>query len=126
MRCRGRITQQHDIAIAPPLAQHPVEVKPRGTAQMARIRHQAVAAEITREDLLASGDALVEAHAVEAGAAPSRLRAFYNERRGVRVELIRVRPYPTVFSFFKNERERVVEFLMRAEPNIFAGAHVDI
>ncbi len=93
---------------------------------MARVRHQFVAAEIARKNLLAGGNGLIDAHAVEAGATPGRFRTFDNEGRGVGVELIGVRPDPAMFGFFEYEREGVVELLMGAEPDIFAGAHIDV
>ncbi len=68
----------------------------------------------------------IDAHAIEAGAAPGRFRAFDDEGRGVGVELIGVRPDPAVFGFLEDEGEGVVEFLMGAEPDVFAGAHVDV
>ena len=85
-----------------------------------------MAVEIAREDLLAGGDGLVGRHLVEAGTAPRLLRAFDDEGRGVRVELVGVDPDPAVLGLFEDEGEGVVELLTRAEPDVFAGAHVDV
>src|SRR5450759_1584895 len=123
---RGSVTQQHDIAVAPPLAQHAVEIEPRRAAQMARIGHQSVATEITRKNLFAGGNGLIDAHAIEARAKPGRLRTFDDKSRCIDIELIGMRPDPAVFSFFEYESECVVEFLTGSEPDILAGAHIDI
>ena len=126
MRGRGGIAEQHDVLVAPALAQDAVEVEPGRAAQVARVRHQRIAAEIFGEDALAGGDRLVERHAVEAGLAPGFLRALDDERRGVGVELVGVHPDPAVLGLLEDEGERLVEFLVRAEPDVLAGAHVDV
>src|SRR5664279_5746279 len=126
MRGRGGITQQYDVAIAPPLAQHAVEIEPRRAAQMAGIGHQSVAAEITRKNRFAGGNGLINAHAIEACTSPGRLRTFDDKSRCIDIELIGMRPDPAVFSFFEYESECVVEFLIGSEPDIPAGAHIDI
>ena len=118
--------KQHDVLVAPALAQYAVEVEPGRTAQVTRIGHQLVAAEITRENFLAGRNGFFGRHLVEAGALPRLLRTFDNECRGIGIELVGVRPDPAVFGLFKSKSEGVVEFLVRAEPDVFAGAHVDI
>src|SRR5450830_54251 len=92
---------------------------------MPRIGHQSVAAEIACKNLFAGDNGLIDAHVIEAGATPGRFRTFDDEGRCVGVELIGMRPDPAVFGFFEYEGERVVEFLMCTEPDIFAGAHID-
>src|SRR5450755_4491877 len=126
MRGRGGITQQHDVAVAPPLAQHAVKIEPRRAAQMAGIGHQSVAAERTCKNLFAGGNRLINAHAIEAGVTPGHFRTFDNEGRCVSVELIGMRPDPAVFSFFEYESECVIEILIGSKPDIFACAHINI
>src|SRR5262249_11557972 len=65
-------------------------------------------------------------YALEAEAAPGRLRALDDEGGVVRIELIGVRPYPAVRGLLENERESVVEFRPRAEPDVLAGPHIDV
>ncbi len=43
-----------------------------------------------------------------------------------RVELVGVHPDPAVLGLLEDESEGVVELLMRAEPDVLAGAHVDV
>src|SRR6478736_5852323 len=93
---------------------------------MAGIRLQSMTAEGLREHALALGERVFQAHRVEAESAPCRLRAFHDKGCRVGIELVRMRPDPAVSCFFEDERERVVESLMRAEPDVLAGAHVDI
>ncbi len=126
MRGRRRVAEQHDIAGRPALAQHAVEVEPGRAAQMLGVRHQRVAVEMGGEDFLAGGDGLFGVHFVEAGLAPGFFRAFDDEGRGVGIELIGVRPDPAVLGLFEDEREGLVELLAGAEPDVFAGAHVDV
>ena len=52
-------------------------------------------------------------------------RCTRDEGGRVAVELVRVRPHPTVFRFLENEGEGVVEFLVGPEPYELAGAAVD-
>ena len=54
------------------------------------------------------------------------LIAQAGKRRGVAVELVGVRPDPAVLGLVKDESKRIVEFLMRAEPNVLASTHVDV
>ena len=126
MRGRRGIAEQHDVLVAPALAQHAIEIEPGRSTQMPRIGHQFMAAEIAREDFLAGGDGLVDAHAIEAEPPPGFLRALDDERRGVGVELISVHPDPAVLGLLEDEGEGVVKFLVRAEPDVLAGAHVDV
>jgi hypothetical protein len=65
-------------------------------------------------------------HRIKAEAAPGRLRALDDESRGVGIELIGVRPDPAVLCLLEDEGESVVEFLMRAKPNVLASAHIDV
>ncbi len=79
-----------------------------------------------REDALAFRDHRVPAHRVEAEAPPRGLRAFHDERRGVGVELVGMRPYPAVLGALEHEGECLVELGARAEPHELAGARVDL
>src|SRR5664279_3767384 len=126
MRGRGGITQQYDVAVAPPLTQHAVEIEPRRAAQMAGIGHQSMAAEITRKNLFANGNGLINAYMIKARTSPSRLRTLDDKSRCIGIELIGMRPDPAVFSFFEYESECVVEFLIGSKPDIFAGAHINV
>jgi len=93
---------------------------------MRRVRHQIVPAEMALEDLPAGLDRLFLGHAREAGSLPGLLAAFHDEGRGVRVELVDMRPYPAMLRLLEDEGEGVVEFLVRAEPDELAEADVDI
>ena len=75
---------------------------------------------------LARRDRLLLAHAVEAEPAPGGLRALDDERRRLGIELVGVRPNPAVLRLLEDEGEGVVEPLSRAEPDVFAGPHVDV
>ena len=66
------------LLMAPAFAQHAIEIEPRRTAQVTRIRHQLVAAEILGEDFLAGRDGFFGRHPVEAGA---RAMSLPNIRR---------------------------------------------
>src|SRR5215475_5826406 len=123
--CLG-ISKQYDVLVAPTFAENTVEVEPCRSTQVTRVRHQLVTAEITGKDFLASRDRLVDVHPIEAGASPSLFRAFDNEGRRVGIELIGVHPNPAVLGLFENEGECIVEFLMRSEPDVFAGANIDV
>src|SRR3972149_6618015 len=85
-----------------------------------------MSAQMAREYLFADRDRLIDAHAVEAGATPGLFRTFDDEGRGIGIELVGMYPDPAVLGFLENKGERVVELLMRAEPDIFAGAHIDV
>src|SRR6185503_2953852 len=126
MRSRRGVSKQDNILVAPALAKDTVEVEPGRTAQMACIRHQFMTAEIAGKDFLAGRKRLLGAHLPEAGPAPGLFRAFNDESRGVAVELVSVRPDPAVLGLLKDESKSIVEFLMRAEPNILAGTHIDV
>ena len=79
MRGGRGVAEQHDVAAAPALAQHAVEIEPGRAAQMLGVRHQRIAAEIFGEYLLAGSDGLLGVHLVEAGLAPSLFRALDDE-----------------------------------------------
>ena len=115
------------LLVRPGLAQHAVEVEPGRAAQVAGIGHQPMAAEVPGEDLLAGGDRLVLAHAVEAEARARSPREHSTMKVAVSgIELVGVRPDPAVLGLLEDEGEGVVELLVRAEPDVLAGAHVDV
>ena len=93
---------------------------------MVGIRHQRVASEMLREHALARGDRLLLRHLLEAPRVPGLLGALDDHGRGVGIELVGVNPHPAVFGLLEDERERVVELLVRAEPDELARARVDI
>ncbi len=126
VRGRGGVAHEHDVLVGPLLAQHARKIEPARAAQVTRVRHQTVAAEIFREDALAGRDRFLARHRAETEPVPGRLRALDDEGRGVGVELIGVRPDPAVLGFLENEGEGVVEFLAGAEPYELAFAQVDL
>ena len=65
-------------------------------------------------------------HVAEAELLPGLLAAFDDEGRGLRVELVGVRPHPAVLGLLEDEGEGVVELLVGAEPDELALAHVDV
>src|SRR5215468_5297883 len=85
-----------------------------------------MAAKIACEDSLAESYRLVGAHAIEAEPPPCLFRAFDDEGRSIGIKLISVYPDPAVLGFLEYEGEGVVKFLMRAEPDVLAGAYVDV
>ena len=62
---------------------------------------------------------------VEAEAAPGRLGAFDDEGRGAGFELVGVGPDPAVRGLDEGEGEGV-ERLVRTQPDVFVGPHVDV
>ena len=106
----------HDTRKANPL---------RRAFQMRRVRHQPVAVEARREQLLAPGDRLFLRHVVEAGLAPHVFGRFDDEGGGGFVEAIGVRLEPAGFGFLEGEGEGV-EQLLGAEPDESAQPRVDV
>src|SRR5205814_8841559 len=106
--------------------EHSREVDPGRAAQVACVRHQAMTAEIFREDSLASGDRLLLAHAFETELPPGLFTAFDDEGRGLGLELIGMRPHPAMLGLLEDEGEGIVELLTRAEPHELASPHVDV
>src|SRR5437660_9924475 len=82
------VAHQGEVLVRPALAQHAREIYPGRAAQMSRVRHQRLAAEILGEDPLARGDRLLAAHVAEPPGGPGRLAAFDDEGRGLRLELV--------------------------------------
>ena len=126
MRGSRRIAQQHDILVVPCFAQHTREFDPCRSTHVVGIRHQRVAPQMRRKDALAGGDAVFLAHRFKAKGVIGRLRTFHDKGRRVRVELIGVRPDPTVFCLLEDKGESVVKFLMRSQPDKRTAAHVDV
>jgi hypothetical protein len=93
---------------------------------VAGVAYQAMTAEVPGKDALAGFNRLLLAHVVEAHPPPGRLRAFDDEGRRVGIELVGVRPDPAMLGFLEDEREGVVELLVRAEPNVLGLANVDV
>ena len=92
---------------------------------MRGVAHQAVAAEVAREQPLAEGDAILLRHPVEAGAPPHIFGRLDDEGRRIGVVLIRVRLEPAEFGGFEREGEGV-ETLVRTEPDESAATQVDV
>ena len=93
---------------------------------MARVRHQGMAAQVIAEDLLTGGDGVVLAHFVEAPGAEGLGRAFDDEGRGARLELVGMRPDPAVTGLLEDEGEGIGEGPGRAEPGEMAATAVDL
>src|SRR5580704_2707588 len=125
MRRGGGIAHQHDILVRPLLAENAWEIQPRRAADVRCIRYEAMAAEVTSENALASAAGFILAHGAEAELLPSRLRALDDKSRGIGVELVGVRPGPAVLGLLEDESESVVEFLLGAEPDEFVLAQID-
>ena len=124
---RRRIAHQHHVLMIPAVADDAGKVHPDGrAAQMRRVRHQRVPAQMVREDRAAGLDDLLLGHALEAHGVPGLLRTFHDEGRGVGIEGIDMRPEPALRRLFEDEGEGVVEFLFRAQPDELAAAHVDV
>ena len=125
-RCR-RIAHQHNILVIPLFANHTRELHPhRRSAQMGGVGNQVMPAQMLHKNPFTCGDNVFLRHMFEAPAFPSFGQALHDERRFISIELINMRPNPAVFSLFKNEGESAIEFLMRAKPNKFATAHINI
>ena len=120
----GGIAQQHDVVVIPALAGDAREIEPGRAAQMLRVAHQAVAAEMALEQHLAGGDAVRHAHPIEAEPPPGGLVALDDEGRGRLIEAIGVRPDPAVLGLLEDESEGV-EQPIGAEPDVFVAAQLD-
>jgi hypothetical protein len=81
----GRIADEHEIAVMPALAQHAVEVEPRRAAQMPRVAHEPVAAQVFAEQLLAERDRLLRVELVEAVRLPGLLARLDDDRGEIRL-----------------------------------------
>src|SRR6202035_137590 len=103
MRRVGGVSDQHDLAMVPALAEHAVEVQPRGAAQVSGIALQAVAIQITAEELLAEGDRLFRVEAVESMRLPCLFPRLDDHGREVLAELVRVDLEPAVFRPFEGK-----------------------
>ena len=124
---RRRIAHQHHVFMIPTVADDAGKVHPDGrAAQMRRVRHQVMPAQMIRKDRAAGLDDLLLGHGLETHRVPGLLRAFHDEGRGVGVEGIDMRPEPALGRLFEDEGEGVVEFLFRAKPDELAAAHVDV
>src|SRR5271154_1547840 len=109
----------------PALAEHAIEVEPRRAAQMPRVAHEPVAAQILAEQLLAECDRLLRVEAIETVRFPGLLARLHDDRGKLRAELIGVNLKPAVLGVLEREREGR-ELLLGAEPDEAALAHVDV
>ena len=121
----GGVSQQDYLAVAPVGAGNPREIQPGRAAQVSGIAHQGVAAQPVGEQVFGRAAGLVLVHGVKAEAPPGRLRTFYDEGRGTRLELVGVGPDPAVRGLDKGEGEGV-EGLFRAQPYVFVGPDIDV
>ena len=125
MRGVGGVPQQDDLAVAPVGTRDAREVEPGRAADVSRIAHQGVTTQPVGEQGFGRTTGLILVELIEAEAKPGRLGAFDDEGRGSRFELVGVGPDPTVRGVDEGEGEGV-ERLMRAQPDVFVGAHVDV
>ena len=122
-RVRG-IAHQHDVVVVPALARDAREVEPGRAAPMRGVADQPLAVEISLEQHLAGGDAVLLAHLVEAETLPGRRIALDDEGRGVGIEAVGVRPEPAVLGLLEDEGEGF-EDLVRAEPDVLVPAQLE-
>ena len=90
------------------------------------IGHQRMTVQVVLEHLFADRDGfllglLTKPEVIERG-----LAAFHDERRGVIVKLVGVHPQPAFVGLLEYEGKGVIKFLMRAQPDELAFAHVDV
>ena len=91
---RRGVTKQHNILVAPFLAQDTREADPSGPTDVIGVCHQGVAAQVVFENVFADGDAPLLRHVAKAPRVKRFLGAFYDEGRRTFIELIRVEPRP--------------------------------
>jgi hypothetical protein len=125
MRRVRRIADKHHISVMPPRTQDAVEVQPRGSAQVSGVAHQSAAAKIFAEQVLAKRDGLIRVVAVKTMRAPRFFPAFDNHRGDILAELVSVDLEPAMLGLFECKREGG-EFVISAEPDEAAFAHVDV
>ena len=85
-----------------------------------------MAAQIIGENLLADRDAFSLAHLAETVGVEGRLVGLDDEGRGVFIELVRMRPDPSLRRLNEDEGEGVVKLLVRAQPDEFTRAAFDV
>ena len=84
-----------------------------------------MAAQMVGKDGFAGCDDLFFGHLRETEILPGGFRALDDESRGVGVELIDMRPYPSMICVFEDEGKCVVKPGLGAKPDEFTGALVD-
>ena len=126
MRARRRVAHQREVHVRPALAQHAWKIDPGRSADVVGVGYQLVTAEMFFENTLADRDRFLLRHGPEAEFFPGGLAAFDDEGRGIRIELVGVRPDPAMLGLLEDEGEGVVEFLVRAEPHELAFARIDV
>lgn len=126
MRGVRGIAEQDDLVVRPAIGDDPPEIEPGlRPRQMRGVGHQRIAVEIFREDILADGDRFRLIHPVEAECRPDIGIHLDDEGREIVIEAIGVRPDPAGFDLFEGEGEGV-EGLVRAEPEEFVAADLDV
>ncbi len=119
-----RITHQHHmgatVEVRPLLAADALEVQPGRAAQVARIGHQLVAAQVVGKQLFAEGHRFLGVELVQPMRLPHRFRRLDDEGGGLVVELVDMRLEPAVLGLHEREVEGVVE-LGRAQPDEAVG-----
>ena len=126
MRGVRGVAEQDQLIVRPAPGDDPAEIEPgRRAAQMPGIGHQRVAVEMLGEDLLAPRDCLVLALLVEAELFPRLGCHLDDEGRKLVVEAIGVGPHPALGQLLEGKRKSV-ERLVRAEPDIFVAAWLDV
>ena len=119
-----RVAHQHHVRAAveqrPLLAAHALEVQPGRAAQVARVGHQLVAAQVRGKELLAKGHRLLGVQLVQAMRLPHGFGRLDDEGRGLVVELVDMRLEPAVLGLHESEVEGVVQ-LGGAQPDEAVG-----
>ena len=93
---------------------------------MRRVRHQGMTAKVIGKDRLAGGHSFLFRHRLKAPGVPGGRQTFDDERGGVVIELVDMRPDPAMLGFLEDKRKGIIEFLMRAQPDELAFAQIDI
>ena len=125
MRGVRGIADEHAVAVMPMPAFDPIEIEPRRTAQMPRVRQQRRIAQVGGKQFFAKCNRLVGIGLVQAVRLPGLLAGFHNDGRKVLAELVGVNLKPSELGFLERKGERG-ELLGRAEPNVAAFAHFDV
>ena len=106
--------QDHTIVFDPVVAVDCREIDPGGSPDVSRIGQQRVSIEVVLENLSTGLSTLFMRHVFEAKRVINLGCRLDDKSRGVLVELIGVRPNPSMFSAFKDKRKCIPKRLMRA------------
>ena len=82
--------------------------------------------QMRRKDLTAGFHRFFLGHALKSPGIPGFRLTFDDERRGIGVKLVNMRPDPAMLGLLKNEGKRIVKLGMGAEPDEFAAPGVNL